>query len=231
VLIDRENAASALEAMKPLVDVLQKEGRSVCVAPEGTRSTSTHLGRFKKGAFYLAMQAGVPIVPIVIHNAIDVAPRGQYVFRPATVKITVLPAVDTTHWSSETMNQHVDDVRDMFLEELDQMRFQVSDQEREKSELRFKNLQRKEAANKRAKKKSAGAKVSLTVKAKAKPSKSKPIVKKTLTTKKAVIKTDNSVIKAAPINRKVKVVEPKRASRRRSRKVSTAKVSARTLDS
>jgi putative phosphoserine phosphatase/1-acylglycerol-3-phosphate O-acyltransferase len=42
VLIDRENAASALEAMKPLVDVLQKEGRSVCVAPEGTRSTSTH---------------------------------------------------------------------------------------------------------------------------------------------------------------------------------------------
>ena len=67
VLIDRENTASAKEAMKPLVDVMLKEGRSVCIAPEGTRSTSTNLGRFKKGAFHLAMQAGVPIVPIVIH--------------------------------------------------------------------------------------------------------------------------------------------------------------------
>jgi len=117
VLIDRENAASALEAMKPLVDVLQKEGRSVCVAPEGTRSTSTTLGRFKKGAFHLAMQAGVPVVPIVIHNAIDVAPRGQYVFRPATVKITVMPAIDTSNWKGSTMTQHVDDVRDMFFKQ------------------------------------------------------------------------------------------------------------------
>jgi putative phosphoserine phosphatase/1-acylglycerol-3-phosphate O-acyltransferase len=231
VLIDRENAASALEAMKPLVDVLQKEGRSVCVAPEGTRSTSTHLGRFKKGAFHLAMQAGVPIVPIVIHNAIDVAPRGQYVFRPATVKITVLPAVDTSHWSSETMNQHVDDVRDMFLEELDQMRFQISDQERAKTELRLKNLQRKEAANKRAKKKSAAAKLSTAVKATAKPAKLKAVIKKTVSATKAVINSDDDAIKATPVSRKVKAVETKRAPRRRSRKVSTAKVSARTLDS
>ncbi|RBP49684.1 HAD-IB family hydrolase [Arenicella xantha] len=129
VLIDRENSRSAMEAMKPLVDVLQKEGRSVCIAPEGTRSTSTNLGRFKKGAFHLAMQAGVPIVPIVIHNAIDVAPRGQYVFRPATVKVSVLPAVDTSQWKTETMNQHVEQVRDMFLIELDQMRFQPSREE------------------------------------------------------------------------------------------------------
>ncbi|MGK0374992.1 MAG: putative phosphoserine phosphatase/1-acylglycerol-3-phosphate O-acyltransferase [Arenicella sp.] len=231
VLIDRENAASALEAMKPLVDVLQKEGRSVCVAPEGTRSTSTHLGRFKKGAFHLAMQAGVPIVPIVIHNAIDVAPRGQYVFRPATVKITVLPAVDTSHWSSETMNQHVDDVRDMFLEELDQMRFQISDQEREKTKLRLKNLQRKDAANKPAKKKSAAANLSTAIKATAKPAKPKAVIKKTVAATKAVINSDDDAIKATPVSRKVKAVEPKRAPRRRSRKVSTAKVSARTLDS
>ena len=129
VLIDRENTRSARESMKPLVDVMLKEGRSVCIAPEGTRSTSTNLGRFKKGAFHLAMQAGVPIVPVVIHNAIDVAPRGQFVIRPATVKITVLPAVSTKSWKAKTMNQHVHQVRDLFLEELDQMRFQPSSDE------------------------------------------------------------------------------------------------------
>jgi hypothetical protein len=105
----------------PLVDAIQKEGQCVCIAPEGTRSTSTNLGRFKKGAFHLALQAGVPVVPIVIHNAIDVAPRGQFIIRPATVKITVLPPVDTSGWTAQTMGEHVDQVRDMFLEELDQM--------------------------------------------------------------------------------------------------------------
>lgn len=124
VLIDRENTTSALEAMKPLVDVMRNEGRCVCIAPEGTRSTSTNLGRFKKGAFHLAMQAEVPIVPVVIHNAIDVSPRGQFVFRPATVKVTVLPAVDTSDWKASTISEHVDFVRDMFLVELDQMKFQ-----------------------------------------------------------------------------------------------------------
>ena len=120
VLIDRENSQSARDSMEPLIDVLQNEGRSVCIAPEGTRSTSTALGPFKKGAFHLAMQAGVPIVPIVIHNAFDVAPKGQFVFRPATVKITVLPAIDVGEWTAETLNQHVADVRDQFLEELGQ---------------------------------------------------------------------------------------------------------------
>ncbi|MBT8115464.1 MAG: HAD-IB family hydrolase, partial [Arenicella sp.] len=127
VLIDRQNTASALEAMRPLVDVIQKEGRSVTIAPEGTRSTSTHLGRFKKGAFHLAMQAGVPVVPIVIHNAIDVAPKAEFVLRPATVKVTVLPAVDTSDWRPETINEHVEQVRDMFLIELDQMQLQQAD--------------------------------------------------------------------------------------------------------
>jgi len=252
VLIDRENARSALEAMKPLVDVLQKEGRSVCVAPEGTRSTSTTLGRFKKGAFHLAMQAGVPVVPIVIHNAIDVAPRGQYVFRPATVKITVLPAVDTSNWQAETMSEHVDDVRDMFLEELDQMQFQISDEEREKSEARLKNLKRKEVEAKKAKKtkakkattsktakvtnsaagravtkvtktvKASAKKVSATVVTNGKASKSKLPVAQVSTKSKT---------KPKPIKRKVKAVEPKRKPRKRPRKASAPKVSARTLDS
>ena len=121
VLIDRENSASAREAMAPLVDVMRKEGRSVCIAPEGTRSLSANLGRFKKGAFHLAMQAGVPMVPIVIHNAIDVAPRGQYVFRPATVKVEVLAPIDTTDWRAESLDQHVEFVRDQFLSKLGQL--------------------------------------------------------------------------------------------------------------
>lgn len=120
VMIDRKNSSSAIEAMKPLVDVMRKEGKSVCLAPEGTRSVSTRLGPFKKGAFHLAMQAGVPIVPVVIHNALDAAPKGTFTFRPATVKVEVLPPVDTSRWRPETIDEHVAEVRSMFLRVLGQ---------------------------------------------------------------------------------------------------------------
>ncbi|MCP4039310.1 MAG: HAD-IB family hydrolase [bacterium] len=120
VLIDRQNAASAIDAMSPLVDAMRKEGKSVCLAPEGTRTVSPRLGPFKKGPFHLAIQAGVPIVPIVIHNALDVAPKGDFVFRSATVEVDVLPPVDTHDWSAATIDEHVAEVRGMFLQALGQ---------------------------------------------------------------------------------------------------------------
>lgn len=120
VFIDRKNSSSAIEAMAPLVDVIKIEGKSVAIAPEGTRSLSPKLLPFKKGAFHLALQAGVPILPIVIHNAGDVAPKNEFVMRPATVKVDVLPPVDTSNWDVKTMDKHVADVRQMFLDTLGQ---------------------------------------------------------------------------------------------------------------
>ena len=120
VLIDRKNTASAIDAMRPLVDAMRVEGKSVCLSPEGTRAITPKLAEFKKGAFHLAMQAGVPMVPIVIHNSVDVQPKGDILYHPGTVQVEVLPPVDTSRWSVETIDQHVADVRTMYLEALDQ---------------------------------------------------------------------------------------------------------------
>jgi len=120
VFIDRENASSAIEAMQPLVDAMRNAGKSVVIAPEGTRTVSPRLAPFKKGAFHLAIQAGVPIVPIVIHNSGDVAPKGDFVFRPATVEVDVLPPVDTSGWTAETIEEHVAEVRRLFQATLGQ---------------------------------------------------------------------------------------------------------------
>ena len=120
VYIDRDNAAGAIEAMTPLVDAMRNDGKSVVLAPEGTRTVSPRLAAFKKGAFHLAMQAGVPMVPIVIRNAGDVAPKGDFVFRAASVDVEVLPPVDTSEWSKATIDDHVREVRNMFLKALGQ---------------------------------------------------------------------------------------------------------------
>ncbi|HEU4427544.1 MAG TPA: HAD-IB family hydrolase [Myxococcota bacterium] len=119
VFIDRANTQQAIEAMAPAVEAL-KQGRSIAIAPEGTRSRTPRLGRFKKGAFHLAMQAGVPIVPIVFKNTLDVLPRGAIVLRPANVEAVVLPPIDTSHWTRETLDAEIEAVRKRFLEVLGQ---------------------------------------------------------------------------------------------------------------
>jgi len=120
VLIDRANAKSAIDAMTPLVEIMKNQGKSVVLAPEGTRTVSPTMAPFKKGAFHLAIQAGVPMIPIVIHNAGDVAPKGDFVFRSATVEVEVLSPVDTSDWSTATINEHVRDVRNRFARVLGQ---------------------------------------------------------------------------------------------------------------
>ena len=119
VFIDRTDSTQLKEELKPALEALQ-DGISLVIAPEGTRSNSEKLGPFKKGAFHIAMQAGVPIVPFVVHNAIDIAPKGAKVYRSATVDVDVLPPIVTDDWKVEDLDRHVAEVRDLFLECLGQ---------------------------------------------------------------------------------------------------------------
>jgi putative phosphoserine phosphatase/1-acylglycerol-3-phosphate O-acyltransferase len=68
----------------------------------------------------------VPIVPIVIRNSGDVMPKGSPYYRPATVEVEILPPVDTSNWTSETIDEHVASVRAMFLHTLGQDKAQRS---------------------------------------------------------------------------------------------------------
>ena len=121
VLIDRADSGAAVAALKPLVDVIQQEKKSVVMAPEGKRTVSPRLAAFKKGAFHLAIQSGAPIVPVVLHDAIDIAPKGAFVYRPGQVKVEILPPVDTSDWQTDTIDEHVALVRGMFLKALGQV--------------------------------------------------------------------------------------------------------------
>ena len=119
VFVDRADTGKAIEALRPALEAL-KEGRSLMIAPEGTRSLTPRLGRFKKGAFHMAMQAGVPIVPVVIRNALDALPKDGTVIRAATIEIVVLPPVPTDDWQVETIDDHIADVRQLYLDVLHQ---------------------------------------------------------------------------------------------------------------
>jgi putative phosphoserine phosphatase/1-acylglycerol-3-phosphate O-acyltransferase len=113
VFVDRFNHDSAVAALEPAVDAL-RHGLSVVIAPEGTRSTTPKLGRFKKGAFHLAMAAKEPIVPIVFRNALDVLPKYGMILRPATVEVVVHPPVSTARWRKRDLDRNIESVRRLF---------------------------------------------------------------------------------------------------------------------
>lgn len=111
--IDRSDTGKARAALGPAVEKL-KNGVSIVIAPEGTRSPTPRLGRFKKGGFHLAMQASVPIVPVVIHNAGERMWRNSLVAHPGPVYVSVLEPVSTEQWSASTLDTHVQQVREQF---------------------------------------------------------------------------------------------------------------------
>lgn len=68
-----------------------RNGKSLVIAPEGTRSATGVLLDFKQGAFYMARKMRVPIVPVVLHNVSDALPKGSMLVRPAKIQVSVLP--------------------------------------------------------------------------------------------------------------------------------------------
>ncbi len=118
VYVDRSNSRQARAALRPAVQRL-RDGTSIAIAPEGTRSPTQRLGRFKKGAFHLAMQAGVPLVPIVIRNAGDVMWRRSLTIRPGTVDVAVLDPIPTDDWTRGSLEERVEQVRELFVQTLD----------------------------------------------------------------------------------------------------------------
>ena len=115
VFVDRFNHERAVEALAPAIEAL-RHGLSLAIAPEGTRSRTMHPGRFKKGAFYMAMAAGVPIVPIVVRNSLDALPKNWMVVRSATIDVVVLPPIATTGWTRENLPEHIAEIERMYAE-------------------------------------------------------------------------------------------------------------------
>lgn len=93
VFIDRSNRKSAIAAFDGAIREIRDNKQSVWIFPEGTRShfATPDLLPFKKGAFHLAIQAGVPIVPVVVANYSHVLHVRDRSFEQGLIKIKVCP--------------------------------------------------------------------------------------------------------------------------------------------
>jgi 1-acyl-sn-glycerol-3-phosphate acyltransferase len=115
--IDRTNRESALRTTKAATDRL-RAGISFGVFAEGTRARPGELLPFKKGGFYMAVEGGVPVVPVAIKYTDKLMGKGTGIARPGTAEMVVLPPIETTGLSGEDVKRLTERAHAAIAEEL-----------------------------------------------------------------------------------------------------------------
>ena len=111
VFIERDNRKAAFDSYRSVAGRMG-EGSSVVVYAEGTRGHSYALRPFKKGPFVLAVSASAPIVPMLVHGAAEVMPKGAFRIRGGRVDIHFLPPIPTAGLTYEDRDRLAVETRD-----------------------------------------------------------------------------------------------------------------------
>ncbi|MEO8076505.1 MAG: lysophospholipid acyltransferase family protein [Acidobacteriota bacterium] len=114
LLVDRKNpGAGVLKRMAALIGA----AHSIIVFPEGTRSADGAVGRFKGGPFLLAIDSGVPVVPVSIAHSRFVMRKGRLMVCPGEVEVTVHEPIPTAGVTRAQARQFAERVRDVVITE------------------------------------------------------------------------------------------------------------------
>src|SRR2546423_13604746 len=100
IAIDRSNRERAVESLKIATERL-RSGISFGVCPEGTRAQPGEMLPFKKGAFHMAVQAGVPVAPIALNNSDVLMGKGTGEAWPGTIDMVIMAPVETSWVTSD----------------------------------------------------------------------------------------------------------------------------------
>jgi 1-acyl-sn-glycerol-3-phosphate acyltransferase len=115
ISIDRSNREAAFASIRQAADTIRGKA-SVLIFPEGTRSTDGKLLPFKKGGFVLAVDSGVPILPIGIYGTGDILPKKRLILDPRSVVLWIGAPIDTSGYRRETKDALMAEVRQALCE-------------------------------------------------------------------------------------------------------------------
>lgn len=121
VFMDRKDIRQSIIAINQGAEHL-KQGYSMVIFPEGTRSGKKEMGEFKKGSFKLAVKSGVPIVPVAINGSYNIMKKGSLIIRPAKVTVNILNPINVSELSKEEIKALHDKVQKEIRECLDKQK-------------------------------------------------------------------------------------------------------------
>ena len=112
IFIDRSNTAAALRSLSEAKSRVVN-GTSVIFFPEGTRSRDGNLGKFKKGAFRMALDLGIPILPVTISGTRAILPTQSIDLFPGHARMTIHPALDIAGYDTQSLKALMETTREI----------------------------------------------------------------------------------------------------------------------
>ena len=112
IFVDRRNAKAAMESLK---EVERQLVNGVCtvIFPEGTRSKDGEVGRFKRGAFQIAWDLGLPVIPLSLDGCFEVLPKGKPFVHRHAVHMHIGEAIDLKKYADS--NEAIEAVRNAVI--------------------------------------------------------------------------------------------------------------------
>jgi 1-acyl-sn-glycerol-3-phosphate acyltransferase len=117
--VPREDPRAAVKTMQRAAEVIQQKKISLLIFPEGGRSRDGILRPFKEGGAYIAIKAGVPLVPLVMIGTREVLPYGGGLVKPGEVTLRVLKPIDTQTLTVKDRAKVTDQLRELILNQLE----------------------------------------------------------------------------------------------------------------
>ncbi|XP_015919895.1 1-acyl-sn-glycerol-3-phosphate acyltransferase beta isoform X2 [Parasteatoda tepidariorum] len=135
IFVDRCNSAAAYKILNKKITAMKDKKVKLWFFPEGTRNDKGTLLPFKKGAFHIATQTKVPIVPIVFSQYTDFYSISKKIFDRGTITVTVLPWVSTENLTASDVPLLTEQVREVMMTNLAQSADNYSNKTSIKNEL------------------------------------------------------------------------------------------------
>ncbi|MEJ8553030.1 lysophospholipid acyltransferase family protein [Tepidibacter sp. Z1-5] len=117
IFLNRSNNRESVKSIKQGINNL-KQGYSMVIFPEGTRSKDGKLGEFKPGALKLATKSKVSIVPVTINGSKDIMKKGSFIIRPAEVEVIISEPVEITEGMDKDTKSLTENIKNIIKSNL-----------------------------------------------------------------------------------------------------------------
>lgn len=125
VFINKDSPDRGKQKMNEAMEQLKKEKTKLWVFPEGYRNHSGTIDEFKKGAFHMAVQSQVPIVPVVFSSYKTFMRKKEKVFDSGEIIIEALPAISTKGLKSTDVNQLMKQTREIMINKFNELNLEI----------------------------------------------------------------------------------------------------------
>lgn len=121
IFIDNEIKGKSINHLNEQFETLKKENLSLMMYPEGSRFKDARLSKFRLGAFVMAINNGLPILPVCTKGIREMLPPGTNRFNHSNVEIDILPEIDTSKYNYEQRHELMDHCYKLMRDHLNEM--------------------------------------------------------------------------------------------------------------